>query len=293
MLIPTRNPEAPAEDGTKRPVCRWQEFTRERSSKDKMRTWFIQTQRAGLGLVCGQVSGGLEVLEFDDRTTYEEFKNAAQQSGHGDLVERIEQGYCEDTPSGGVHWLYRCEAVSGNTKLARRPKTEEEKEGDGDRVKVLIETRGERGFIVVAPSGGPVHPSGRPYQLRSGGFDSIATLQPGERTALFNLARSFDEMPRGEAQRPTPASVQGGRPGDDYNQRTTWAEVLEPHEWRSMFTRGDPTHWRRPGKSGPGVSATTNHLGSDLFYESPDLKVGRSSANRHNLRGASSPSVSE
>ena len=28
-------------------------------------------------------------------------------------------------------------------------------------------------------------------------------------------------------------------------------------------------------------------------FESPDIKVGRSSANRHNLRGVSSPSVIE
>ena len=30
-----------------------------------------------------------------------------------------------------------------------------------------------------------------------------------------------------------------------------------------------------------------------ITFESPDIKVGRSSANRHNLRGVSSPSVIE
>ena len=34
-------------------------------------------------------------------------------------------------------------------------------------------------------------------------------------------------------------------------------------------------------------------LGIDEKTESPDIKVGRSSANRHNLRGVSSPSVIE
>ena len=63
---------------------------------------------------------------------------------------------------------------------------------------MLIETRGEGGFIIVAPSGGPVHPSGRPYVLRSGGFDTIATITPEERSDLFALARSFDQMPRRE-----------------------------------------------------------------------------------------------
>ena len=43
-----------------------------------------------------------------------------------------------------------------------------------------------------------------------------------------------------------------------------------------------------------GVQALfSGDYGPLKFSESPDLKVGRSSANRHNLRGASSPSVSE
>ena len=129
-----------AEDGTKRPDCRWDDFKRVRPDQDEMRAWFVKAQRAGLGLVCGRVSGGLECFEFDDRAAYDQFADTAQQTGLSDLVERIEQGYCEDTPSGGVHWLYRCEVVSSNTKLARRPKTADEKQGESDRVKVLNRT---------------------------------------------------------------------------------------------------------------------------------------------------------
>ena len=236
-----------------------------RPSTDQMRLWFSADTRTGLGVVCGPISGGLECLEFDDRAVYDQFKDAAQQTGLGDFVKQIEQGYCEDTPGGGVHWLYRCEVVAGNTKLARRPKTSGEKQSQGDRVKALIETRGQGGFVVVAPSGGLVHPSGQRYRLRSGAFESIVTIQPHERTALFTLAQSFDEIPRRDAQRPTTPSVPGGRPGDDYNERTTWAQVIEPHGWTPVHTRGVTTCWRRPGKT-LGISATTNHADSDLLY---------------------------
>jgi putative DNA primase/helicase len=35
--------------------------------------------------------------------------------------------------------------------------------------------------------------------------------------------------------------------------------------WAVVYSRGDTTYWRRPGKA-TGVSATTNHQGSDLLY---------------------------
>jgi archaellum biogenesis ATPase FlaH len=57
----------------------------------------------------------------------------------------------------------------------------------------------------------------------------------------------------------------GGRPGDDYNQRETWGDVLTRHGWKVVSTRGDTTYWCRPGKAF-GISATTNHQGSDLLY---------------------------
>jgi len=57
----------------------------------------------------------------------------------------------------------------------------------------------------------------------------------------------------------------GSRPGDDFNRRVHWSEILEPHGWRRVFGRGDEDFWRRPGKT-EGSSATTNYQGSNLFY---------------------------
>ena len=151
---------------------------------------------------------------------------------------------------------------------ARRPKHADEKRPEGDGIKVLIETRGEGGFVIVAPTGGSVHPTGRPYRLRSGDFGSIATIQPDERTALFNLARSFDEMPGGKRSEPrrTSDAAGGDRPGDDFAARTSWADILRPAGWTLVHERGGTAYWRRPDKDGHGTSATVNHLGSGLFY---------------------------
>jgi hypothetical protein len=50
----------------------------------------------------------------------------------------------------------------------------------------------------------------------------------------------------------------GLRPGDDFNEKATWAEVLEPHGWKVDRVAGGVTYWTRPGKD-RGTSATTGY----------------------------------
>ena len=61
----------------------------------------------------------------------------------------------------------------------------------------------------------------------------------------------------------------GDRPGDLFNRRGTWDEVLAGAGWKVFRTRGDTIYWTRPGKEG-GVSASTGHcsssIGGDLLY---------------------------
>ncbi len=220
----------------------------------------------GLGIVGGRISGNLEALDFDDNEIYGDYCTAAEAAGLGELVSRIRTGYEERTPAGGVHLLYRCEAIEGNQKLANRPNPE-----DSTRTSVLIETRGEGGFIITAPSNGRVHPSGRPWTLLQGGFDSIETVTPDERTDLLTLARSFDETPRRDAETSRSGSqgIDALRPGDAFRSThgdlAGWRTILEPHGWVLVYQRGTMGFWRRPGKN-YGISATTGHAGTDLLY---------------------------
>jgi hypothetical protein len=279
----------PREDGTKAPDGRWKEYQRSRATSAELGAWYGtrgRPKRAGVGLVCGAVSGGLECLEFDaGGEAYEWYKARARALGLGDLVERVEAGYLERSPSGGVHWLYRSDPVDGNTKLADRYKDPAEF-NDYDReavekaaargkahrpVQTLIETRGEGGYVVVAPSGGGVHPSGRPYERLRGGFKTIATITPDEREALWNVARSFDSLDDGTGDR-AEAGAAGAHPDrwddvvtpwDDYNARARWDDLLPG--WAHVYDDGEEQHWRRAGKD-QGVSATLNRNGSDRLY---------------------------
>ncbi|MFH0965329.1 MAG: phage/plasmid primase, P4 family [Planctomycetota bacterium] len=257
----------PAEDGSKRPaphwppngphqsVGVWTPYMHQCAPEPQLRAWW--GPRLGMGTACGKVSGNLECLEFDDRDTYEAFKSLAQQADLSDLLAKLETGYVEDSPAGGVHWLYRCRVIAGNLKLASRP-------GANGTPEVLIETRGEGGYVILAPSSGPVHQTGKPYIKRAGSFATIPRLTPTERDDLHHLAQTFNEVLDPAPAPPRTAPTVDRRPGDDFNQRATWSEVLDPYGWTPVFTRGDETHWRRPGKDS-GMSATSNHRGTDTL----------------------------
>ncbi|MFV8127494.1 phage/plasmid primase, P4 family [Streptomyces syringium] len=272
-----------ATNGTKSPVGAWGPFQKQRADEQQLRAWFGDGH-PGVGLVCGAVSGNLELLEFEGRAIDEgllaEFTDIAGASGLGGLWARVTGAYAERSPSGGLHFLYRVDSpVPGNTKLARRPAREEELTDDEravlatkpDKVftRELIETRGEGGFVVVAPSHGPVHETGRPYELLAGGPATLTTITAEEREALHTVARMLDTMPAPAAERPeggdahlrAPAPATDGplRPGEDFDQRTDWEEILTPHGWRLLGARGRTRYWQRPGKSGLGISATTGH----------------------------------
>lgn len=67
------------------------------------------------------------------------------------------------------------------------------------------------------------------------------------------------EIPR---QAPAPR-IEGAplRPGDDFNDRAHWGDILTPHGWTYMYHRGSTWYWRRPGKDSGEHSATTGRKG--------------------------------
>lgn len=249
-------------DGSKRPPFKWSAYQSEPATEDQIKSWFANGGYTGFALICGAGSGNLEVLDFDDAGVYDEFVRTANALGLGELVDRIITGYAERTPSGGMHLPYYCDEIGGNTKLARRIDKE-----------VLIETRGTGGYIVAAPSNGTVHENGGAWSIVSGGVYSIATITPGERADLLQLARSFDQVPPMEVEERTsrPAVSSNGtmRPGDDFRDRhrttETFREIVEPHGWKLTHRRGNVGYFRRPGKDS-SWSATFNHADSGLFY---------------------------
>lgn len=254
-----------ANDGTKRPAIEWKKYQSQLPTPDEVMAWF-GTGSYGIGVLTGAVSGNLEMLELEGRAVAQkmhiEIAEIANNSGLGSLWSRLNAGYVEVTPSGGLHWLYRVSdgAIGGNTKLACKP-------GENGGVDVWAETRSEGGFTITAPSAGGVHPSGGAWQLIGGRIESIPLITLSERASLHQLFALFDGMPKREDVSVAITEKHDGplTAGDDYNARHNWHEILEPLGWKAIYTKGEATVWRRPGKS-EGISATTNYGGNDKFY---------------------------
>jgi hypothetical protein len=270
-------------DGTKAPLVNWRELT---GGVPPGRDPFLDfTGHEGVAIVCGAASANLEMLEIEGTGIREgidvQLAALADAAGIRELLDRVAAGYYEMSPKGGVHMFYRVsdEPVPGNIKLAERPArddeltpAEAERKAKGLTPKrTLIETRGQGGYVIVAPTraeaSDPAGPYGQqPWSYRWGSPATIATITAAERRELHALCRSMHVAPpertgAGVSDRqPSIPGIEGERPGDVFARTTTWAAILEPHGWRQLYVHGGKTYWCRPGKTS-GVSATTTDDG--------------------------------
>lgn len=194
----------------------------------------------GIAIICGAISGNLEVIDIDlkydlTKTLFDDLLTLL-----GDLADKLT---IAKTRSGGYHLYYRCPLIDGNLKLSRRPASETETADNPHlKVLVLIETRGEGGYVVAPPSQG--------YSWIRGDFDSIMTITEEERFQIHEACRSFNtylEAP--EQQRKTTEELSYGlSPVDDFNQRGDMAELLVKHGWTVVRENDTKIFLRRPGK---------------------------------------------
>lgn len=270
----------PKQDGSKAPIGAWKQYQTVPATTQQIETWYGDQTATGMGLITGQVSGNLEMLEFEGRAvedgTWDSFCDDIKDAGIAKLWNRIAGGYKETTPSGGVHYLYRLNEgpVAGNTNLASKP---EAAPHNSNARTVLIETRGEGGYTIIAPSNGTVHNTGDPWELVNGALDTVATITRSERDLIHAICKQQnvqqEEPPSNPSSSSASASASGhssqsshsdDRPGDVYDNdphaTNHTLTLLTNAGWTTSHTVADGTiHLTRPGKDPrDGTSATLN-----------------------------------
>ncbi|MCG3178628.1 MAG: hypothetical protein BIFFINMI_00956 [Phycisphaerae bacterium] len=258
----------PAKADEKRPALdAWKQYRSRRPTTAELDAWFANGPDA-LCVLTGAPSGNFEAVDFDlAGEAFEPWCERVRQAAPG-LLERL---VIERTPSTGWHAGYRCESpVCGSIKLAQRKVyvdngepvyvgnkkyiPRRDSEGRWHIVLTLIETRGEGGLILCAPSPG--------YALHQGEFTSLPVLTEAERDVLLEAAWALNEhLPEPVTGLPAVAHSGSLRPGDDFNARGGVRELLLKHGW-ALAKGGDNEYWRRPGKD-RGWSAT---LKDRVFY---------------------------
>ena len=208
----------------------------------------------GIGLICGADSGNLECLDIDNHSG--DAKDIISQFINTPEVNELYKKYnfpIESTMNGGYHIVYRCdETLTGNTKLARRPKWNEKT--NRYEPDAIIETRGEGGYFVADPTPG--------YKIIKNDILKIPVITIPERSILFEIARTFntwiDREKKNEAE-------EKDKPGDIYNNKSDAIIDARNCLITAGWTETRPNMWCRPGKKG-GISATFGQVADNLFY---------------------------
>lgn len=183
-IIPVNAKKKPAITG-------WKPYQKKQATREQVKRWARQHQVAGFAAVCGEVSGGLTILDFDVAGFYERWAALA-----GELAQTLPT---QRTGGGGYQVGFRSGLVVGNDKLAWAPADNEMGR------EIAIETRGKSGYAVLPPSfchlaekRGKRHQ--HPYQVIQGDFANIPTITDEQAQHLIEVARSLCQAPVSKKQ---------------------------------------------------------------------------------------------
>jgi hypothetical protein len=205
----------------------------------------------GIAIKGGASSGNLECIDFDNHfgDAKEVISEFMKVEGVKDIYEKYHLPI-QSTVSGGFHLLFRCDVTEGNKKLAMRPKADTNGKARPD---VLIETRGEGGYFVAAPTAG--------YVVIKNDITNIAVITIEERGVLLSAARVFNTW----VDRMYETTSDKERPGNVFNDDPASVDEMRSALLLAGWTDVGGGKWRRPGKK-EGISATLGKAADRIFY---------------------------
>lgn len=227
-------------DSKKLPLGPWKQF-QSRLPEDHELNLFDDKRCTGIAIVSGPSSGNIEIIDIDSKydltgTLFERFMEELP-------AYMVEQLVVAKTANNGYHLIYRAPNIEGNQKLAQRKATEEELAAKpGDKVRVLVETRGIGGYFLVNPSPG--------YEIIHGKLSNIPEFNEKERDFLIEVGRYMNELVPEQAAPREVASLSSGyhiSPFDDFDSKCDVVALLESHGWEVGRQNGRKFLMKRPG----------------------------------------------
>ncbi len=220
----------------KQPFKSWAKYQREIAP---ISDWHSHYKNQGtVGIITGKISGNLECIDIDikndpQKTIITEFANLILK----DLLKRL---IIQTTPSGGLHYIYRCpEAIiEKSQKLALHSNGE-----------VILETRGEGGYFCTSKVNN---------KIMQGKFNletlevEIPVINVEERNFLLETARSLTRY----FPAVTGKTSKNGKPFtysepaiNDFNDKYYILDLFTKHDWSIVKEDDEKVYLLRKGSS--------------------------------------------
>lgn len=224
---------------------------------------FQKSRVAGIALLGGEISGGVEILDIDDTTIRDQIHNMVI-AGCSQFIDRL---VLTKTPKGaGI--IYRCtERPTLPSHKVCRDKIEVDGLGEWDWIEgrkpqkcakidedgkyyikpVRVETRGRGAYSLIYPS--------KNYEIVQGSFEGLEPITWDQRMTLVNICMLFDRT--GEGYQPPNAPKELSDDAflpripsvwDMFNQDIDrFREQLEEDGWTQFRRHAGKTEYLRPG----------------------------------------------
>jgi hypothetical protein len=274
----------------KQPTINWTKVQKRHITENEIESYFHNCY--GVALLTGGLNR-LEAIDFDLK--YDLTKGLMDRIKEAIPVELLSKMFVQKTRNGGYHWIYKCEKIEQNQKLATRETTVYEKHVSymdafnnsssrdkawkiigNDKSRVLIETRGgtkegdelvSKGYVLITPTPG--------YEYVYGSINEI-TVE--ERDFLISTMREFNEyFPEKVNYKLAKFYREGDNPFTNFNENGDVLAVLYENGWEEVTSNRYNVRLRRPGNPDSKSSALfdMNKRVFNVFSTSCDFENGK------------------
>jgi hypothetical protein len=220
-----------------------------------------------IGISTGYSSLNLQALDFDTKNAEDpdEYMRIFDSRVPTALADKL---VIQKTPSGGFHYIFRCDEIESSQKLARNKKGE-----------AIIETRALNSYIKCFPSKG--------YEMERGLFSGIQIISPEEKQFLFTVSRQLDALYLKDVyKRYSSEDIEHLKKFSDYNKDAEIGEnLLKKAGWTVHSENDKWINFTRPDSGSSDLHGGYNKEGFffQTFSTAQDSFITGKGYNNHHL----------